>query len=905
MLLITKREGKEEERGTMRHFRASKARNTKKLARAVVYVMACQSIVGNTMVANAAEVTIDNTSSTSYEASSGDNVAIKTSDKDISISGEAKSVSIVQEDGNNVDISANVADSVHVGSNNNEVTIHKDVCDGGSGDTLAVTGNNNTVTAEDDVNADLYIGGNNNTVTAEEDVNKSLAVTGNGNTVTAKEDVGSQLYVAGSNNNVTVEGNVNSDVGISLTGSNNNAHIGGDVNGDVYASGETNTLDIDGNVNRRNSTSKSDISGAGGGNISIHGNINGVNSSIGEGTVVVDGDATDFEIAGGTPDLFHIKGNVEGTVDLSSYSTDTTRHKFQVDGNVTSKEYTDYWGTHRGTFGLHSSNTDADIKGDLVTGSIVTGSGSENVSMHVGGDIDSSGTIQLYRGDYTIDGKLYYNDKYDTDKTQDGYLMIHNGYTATDVHNTVTVKNGIKDFDIHLDNSTLNVSGDIEHSDNKEKLGYMAQVTSLNSEVNLKDGEYNCRLIQVTPGHEDTTPGANAIYLTGADGNTITLKNYDINAEYNGLKGTLNSLYADEKSSITAENNAVTTTKDNTNIEFLGDIDAGKTAVTFTKGINFKSLGTVSGDENVFKKTDFSGDYNDSITVWQASGQKLIATDDTNVTDAQIQQAESNIQYVIKQSDVEHGTIEILPTIGTVSFKDSNGTDHEYRVALEDQVVRVKITPDTGYKIKSTGAGTCELTSLGNSLYELTVPRFGGVNISALMEAIIDDTKNNNNTGNNNTGSNNTGVDDNNTDNKNNEPILIPSIHQTPTLNIVGESGSDSYEYGPAHESYDDQHMWTTTMHGTFKETAQGKQFIGLDGVEVTGCVQIAEGNGKYNWYLFDDNGLMQTGWHTLRDGKWYYFYADGHMAKDEVTPDGYYVDNTGAYNEVEHIDLQ
>lgn len=69
------------------------------------------------------------------------------------------------------------------------------------------------------------------------------------------------------------------------------------------------------------------------------------------------------------------------------------------------------------------------------------------------------------------------------------------------------------------------------------------------------------------------------------------------------------------------------------------------------------------------------------------------------------------------------------------------------------------------------------------------------------------------------------------------------------------------------------------------------------------------------HWYLFDSNTYMLTGW-QLVDGKWYYLNGDGSMATGWVfldnkwyclaqngemyastyTPDGYYVDATGAW---------
>ena len=55
------------------------------------------------------------------------------------------------------------------------------------------------------------------------------------------------------------------------------------------------------------------------------------------------------------------------------------------------------------------------------------------------------------------------------------------------------------------------------------------------------------------------------------------------------------------------------------------------------------------------------------------------------------------------------------------------------------------------------------------------------------------------------------------------------------------------------------------------------------------------------NWYYFDDTGLMQTGW-VLIDGVWYYFHpvSDGRkgiMYAEQKTPDGYYVDENGAWD--------
>ena len=49
------------------------------------------------------------------------------------------------------------------------------------------------------------------------------------------------------------------------------------------------------------------------------------------------------------------------------------------------------------------------------------------------------------------------------------------------------------------------------------------------------------------------------------------------------------------------------------------------------------------------------------------------------------------------------------------------------------------------------------------------------------------------------------------------------------------------------------------------------------------------------SWYYLKDSGAMATGW-VKDNGKWYYLASSGNMLRNTYTPDGYYVDASGAW---------
>ena len=79
------------------------------------------------------------------------------------------------------------------------------------------------------------------------------------------------------------------------------------------------------------------------------------------------------------------------------------------------------------------------------------------------------------------------------------------------------------------------------------------------------------------------------------------------------------------------------------------------------------------------------------------------------------------------------------------------------------------------------------------------------------------------------------------------------------------------------------------SMAEGWQEIDDGWYFFGSDGMMQTGWL---ENGGK--WYYLDASGEMRTGW-VKADGIWYYLDSKGVLLTNTNTPDGYYVDNSGA----------
>jgi hypothetical protein len=83
--------------------------------------------------------------------------------------------------------------------------------------------------------------------------------------------------------------------------------------------------------------------------------------------------------------------------------------------------------------------------------------------------------------------------------------------------------------------------------------------------------------------------------------------------------------------------------------------------------------------------------------------------------------------------------------------------------------------------------------------------------------------------------------------------------------------------------------VWSN-KNGWCDEISYHNWYYFKDGIVQTGWQQV---EGK--WYLLNSSGILLTGWQQINN-KWYYLYSDGSMACNTATPDGYKVDETGAW---------
>lgn len=130
----------------------------------------------------------------------------------------------------------------------------------------------------------------------------------------------------------------------------------------------------------------------------------------------------------------------------------------------------------------------------------------------------------------------------------------------------------------------------------------------------------------------------------------------------------------------------------------------------------------------------------------------------------------------------------------------------------------------------------------------------------------------------------------------------LPTWVETGGRWIQNADGSWSYQTGTRPMT----NRWVCIYNPYADERRRQKRYgwfkFGPDGKMLTGWVTDADGNIYYlNPASDGTRGMMLIGWQQI-DGKWYYFSKDegsgtmGALLRNTITPDGYHVDETGAW---------
>lgn len=130
----------------------------------------------------------------------------------------------------------------------------------------------------------------------------------------------------------------------------------------------------------------------------------------------------------------------------------------------------------------------------------------------------------------------------------------------------------------------------------------------------------------------------------------------------------------------------------------------------------------------------------------------------------------------------------------------------------------------------------------------------------------------------------------------------LPTWVETGGRWIQNADGSWSYQTGTSPMT----NRWVCIYNPYADERRRQKRYgwfkFGPDGKMLTGWVTDADGNFYYlNPASDGTRGMMLIGWQQI-DGKWYYFSKDegsgtmGALLRNTITPDGYHVDETGAW---------
>lgn len=468
------------------------------------------------------------------------------------------------------------------------------------------------------------------------------------------------------------------------------------VNGNVTTSGsafaifnQNAEVKVTGNV-----TSGEDASYTRGGNTEIGGNVTSTN---GRGVVAEEGAST---IVNGS-----VTANNTG-VNISTYDADEKQDSsVRVDkgitvegGRITSYGTSDGEVSNLHTYGADIWNANKDGKVDLqVNGDIHTTAKTDNEGTKIQQAYSNGISIENLSGEVStkINGSIKADSFAGSINSATGISISEDNF---DPENPVD----------KTQKTDVTVNGDITANSNDRATGI--DFFGLHGTTNVKvDGNISA----------DANKSADGIYLRSEDKDATAniIVNGDVNGSsygtyFDGFDGTAN-------------------------VVINGTLSGGKSAIIINKTTETYPDGD-DEDKTVTEKYGYNG--NSNITVWKMTSEQkdlVLAEerindytqnfkDECNEDTETANKVLKNINYIIRTDKVSNGTIHLSNT------RLISGFD----TARETEDITIKVEASDGYKVDSVKNGDAVLKKNADGTYTLTVPRGGGVQLSAVLSAI-------------------------------------------------------------------------------------------------------------------------------------------------------------------------
>lgn len=464
--------------------------------------------------------------------------------------------------------------------------------------------------------------------------------------------------------------------------------------------------------------------------------------------------------------IWNIDSNVKvtGNATATRYASRAEGGKTQIGGNVISDGY-----------GVTSVGDDgyADTSGRDVTSTIVNGSVTAKwtgVMVSTDGHNDSKHAVftRVDKGvavaggrehdDETEDGYIKYSDAIGASirnqhKSGEAELQINGGiHTMTDNYTDEPAIDRASSTGLDITNLSGEASAKIDGGIKSESF---AGSKNYATGIYITEDDYDENSVDKMPKTDVTVKDgitaksnfiATGIEFGGLHGTTNVNVDGDVCADANEVADGIVLSAEDEKSkaNIIVNGDVKGSTSgisfdgfDGTaNVIVNGTVSGGKSAVIINK---ITDIYTDENDEDrvVIEKRGYNG--NSNITVWKMTSDQDDLVKVEEETRSEITREENskqdaeaadkvlkNINYIIRTDKVSNGTIHLSNT------RLISGFD----TARETEDITIKVEASDGYKVDSVKNGDAVLKKNEDGTYTLTVPRGGGVQLSAVLSAI-------------------------------------------------------------------------------------------------------------------------------------------------------------------------